>query len=58
MAVWREHTEAIPEAEKAAMLAELSRVADRELGPGSWWLDSVRRMIPQHPHWHARGHWW
>jgi hypothetical protein len=58
MAVWREHTEAIPEAEKAAMLAELSRVADRELGPGSWWLDSVRRMIPEHPHWHARGHWW
>jgi hypothetical protein len=57
MAVWREHTEAIPEAEKAVMLAELARVADMALGAGRWWLDSVRRMIPEHPHWHARGHW-
>jgi hypothetical protein len=58
MAVWREHTEAIPAADKATMLAELARVADIELGPGRWWLDSIRRMIPEHPHWHARGHWW
>jgi hypothetical protein len=58
MAVWRQHTEAIPETEKSAMLAELARVADLELGAGRWWLDSVRRMIPEHPHWHARGHWW
>lgn len=58
MAVWREHTEAIPEAEKAAMLAELARVADIELGAGRWWLDSIRRLIPKHPHWHARGSWW
>ncbi len=58
MAVWRVHTEVIPEAEKAAMLAELARVADIELGEGRWWLDSVRRMIPEHPHWHARTHWW
>jgi isoleucyl-tRNA synthetase len=58
MAVWRAHTEAIPEAQKAAMLAELARVADLELGAGRWWLDSIRRMIPEHPHWHARGRWW
>jgi hypothetical protein len=58
MAVWRAHTEEIPEDEKAAMLAELARVADRELGEGRWWLDGVRRMIPAHPHWHARGSWW
>lgn len=58
MAVWRQHSEAIPEAEKAAMLAELARVADIELGVGHWWLDSIRRMIPEHPHWHARGSWW
>ena len=35
----------------------LARVANIELGAGRWWLDSVRRMIPEHPHWHARGHW-
>jgi hypothetical protein len=58
MAVWREHTEAIPETAKAAMLAELARVADIALGAERWRLDSVRRMIPEHPHWHARGHWW
>jgi hypothetical protein len=44
MAVWREHTEAIPEGEQVAMLAELARVADIELGKGHWWLDSIRRM--------------
>jgi hypothetical protein len=58
MAVWREHTEDIPEEEKNAMLAELARVADIELGEGRWWLDNVRRMIPEHPHWHARNPWW
>ena len=58
MAVWRAHTEDIPEEEKAAMLAELARVADIELGQGRWWLDGIRRMIPEHPHWHARGPWW
>ena len=58
MAVWRQHTEAIPETEKVAMLAALARVADIELGAGRWWLDGVRRMIPEHPHWHARGPWW
>ena len=57
MAVWREHTEAILECEKAAMLSELARVADIELGKGRWWLDSIRRMSPEHPHWHARGSW-
>ena len=54
----RWYREAIPEAEKAAMLAELVRVADMELGAGRWWLDSIRRMIPEHPHWHARSSWW
>ncbi len=58
MAVWREHTEDIPEDRKAAMLAELARVADIELGEGRWWLDSRRRLIPEHPHWHARSSWW
>jgi len=58
MAVWREHTEAIPETEKAAMLADLARVANIELGEGRWWLDGIRRMIPEHPHWHARSSWW
>jgi hypothetical protein len=58
MAVWRQHTEEIPPDAKQAMLAALTHVADRELGEGRWWLDSVRRMIPEHPHWHARGSWW
>ena len=58
MAVWRGHTEDIPEDGKRAMLAELARVADVELGEGRWWLDSIRRMIPEHPHWHARSSWW
>jgi isoleucyl-tRNA synthetase len=58
MAVWREHTEEIPELEKQAMLVALAQVADRELGEGQWWFDSIRRMIPEHPHWHARGSWW
>jgi len=58
MAVWREHTEVILESEKATMLDELARVADIALGEGRWWLDSIRRMIPEHPHWHARGSWW
>jgi hypothetical protein len=44
MAVWRAHTEAIPEAEKAAMLAELARVADLELGGGAL----VARQHPSH----------
>jgi hypothetical protein len=43
MAVWREHTEAIPEGEEAAMLAELAHAADIELGEGLWWLDNIRR---------------
>jgi len=58
MAVWRQHTEEIPPAEKRDMLAALAQVADRELGEGRWRLDGVRRMIPEHPHWHARGPWW
>ena len=58
MAVWREHSEDISEDEKTAMLEELSRTADRQLGEGRWRLDSIRRMIPDHPHWHARHPWW
>lgn len=58
MAVWRAHTEEIPEIEQQVMLAALSQIADRELGEGQWWLDSIRRMIPEHPHWHARGSRW
>lgn len=58
MPAWHEHTEAIPEGEKAAMLAELARVADIELGKGHWGLDSIRRMIPEHHHWHARASGW
>jgi hypothetical protein len=58
MAVWREHSEDIPADDQTAMLAELARVADSELGQGRWRLDSIRRMIPEHPHWHARTSWW
>lgn len=57
MAVWREHTEDIPENQKTAMLDELTRIANIELGKGRWRLDSVRRLIPEHPHWHARPPW-
>ena len=58
MAVWREHTEDIPEEQKTVMLAELARIANLELGEGRWRLDGIRRMIPAHPHWHARPSWW
>ncbi len=58
MAVWHEHSEDIPEDQKTAMLEELARIADLQLGEGRWWLDSIRRMIPDHPHWHARPPWW
>jgi len=58
MAVWRKHTEDIPDDEQGTMLAELGRIADIELGEGRWRLDSIRRMIPDHPHWHARPLWW
>ncbi len=36
------------------MEAALAAVADRELGPGRWYIDRRQRTIFDHLHWHAR----
>src|SRR5207249_10754455 len=45
MAVWRAHTEDIPEEQKTAMLAELARIADIHLGAGRWRLEIGRAHV-------------
>ena len=59
MVVWKQHGNEPPESEVEHMLAELGRVADRQLGAGVWSFDRVMRQIPDHFHAHARDpDWW
>ncbi len=54
MVVLRAHDMAPSEAVKAVMHAELAVVADAQLGPGAWVVDTVQRTVFDHLHWHAR----
>ena len=53
MIVWRPH--GLPNAElEGELLAVLDRVALERWGPNGYWIDAVRRRIPDHWHAHAR----
>ena len=53
MIVWRPH--GLPDAGlEAELLAVLDRVATGRWGPNGYWIDAVRRRIPDHWHAHAR----
>ncbi len=54
MVVWRRHDPDPPAEVRAHLVAELTRVADVRLGPGSYRIDQVMRRIPDHFHAHAR----
>lgn len=61
MAVLRRHGMPTPE-EEAIILEALGEVGDQVWGKmadgtGDWWLDKVRRQIPDHWHAHARPGW-
>ena len=51
MVVWRRHGTEPPESELAHMNAALAEVARTRFG--EFWVDGVRRNIPDH--WHAHG---
>ena len=53
MIVWRPH--ALPDAElETAMLGLLREHAAARYGTDGYWIDAVRRRIPDHWHAHAR----
>jgi hypothetical protein len=53
MIVWRTH--GLPDADlERALLARLAEVAVARYGEGGYWIDSIRRRIPDHWHSHAR----
>lgn len=52
MVVWNAHGTDPSDAEAAHMLAALERVAADEYG--EFWIDPLRRSIPDHWHVHAR----
>ena len=53
MIVWRAH--GLPNAEEQArLLRHLERVAAERYGEDGYWIDAVRRRIPDHWHAHAR----
>ena len=54
MVVWRSHGPTPPEEERNHMVEALTRVADAELGAGTYRIDQVMRQIPDHFHAHAR----
>lgn len=59
MVVWRRHGTEPPADQLAHMLVQLGRVADAELGEGTWSVDRVMRQVPDHFHAHARDpRWW
>jgi hypothetical protein len=57
MVVWRTHGVDPSEEDRTHMVEALGRVADEILGVDGWWLDDVRRQIPDHFHAHARRRW-
>jgi hypothetical protein len=53
MIVWRPH--GLPDQElERELLAVLEEVAAARWGSGNYWIDGVRRRIPDHWHAHAR----
>jgi len=53
MIVWRSH--GLPDADvERELLAKLERVASERYGQGGYWVDPIRRRIPDHWHAHAR----
>jgi hypothetical protein len=59
MVVWKSHSPTPPDDARAHMVAQLTIVADRVLGPESYKIDQVMRQIPDHFHAHARiPNWW
>ena len=59
MAVLGAHRRAPTEAERAALEAALTRIADAKY-PHGWFFDDHMRQIPDHYHLHARPYpaWW
>lgn len=53
MVVWRAHGLPEPELEQR-LLARLSATATARFGEGGFWIDGMRRRIPDHWHAHAR----
>ncbi len=53
MVVWRTHGIPDPHLE-AELLARLERVAAARYGEEGYWIDRVRRRLPDHWHAHAR----
>lgn len=59
MVVWKRHDPAPPDEVRAHLIAKLTEVADRVLGPDTYTVDQVMRQIPDHFHAHARiPNWW
>ncbi len=59
MVVWKSHSPTPPDDARAHMVAQLTIVADRVLGPDTYAIDQVMRQIPDHFHAHARiPNWW
>src|SRR5438132_5964285 len=53
MIVWRSH--GLPDADlERELLAKLDQVASERYGRGGYWVDPIRRRIPDHWHAHAR----
>ena len=53
MIVWRSH--GLPDDElERGLLARLERVAAERYGEAGYWIDPIRRRIPDHWHAHAR----
>ena len=53
MIVWRSHGLPLPEVEDR-LLQRLAAVAAGRYGQAGFWIDSLRRRIPDHWHAHAR----
>ena len=53
MVVWRPHGLPDPELEQR-LLSRLAQAAADRYGEGGFWIDEVRRRIPDHWHAHAR----
>lgn len=53
MVVWREHGLPEPDLERL-LLERLADTASARYGTGGFWIDPVRRRIPDHWHAHAR----
>ena len=53
MVVWRPHGLPDPDLERR-LLSRLAEAATARYGDGGFWIDAIRRRIPDHWHAHAR----